>query len=275
MATHRAAGRAQIRPLQATGKGTRRDTQAMSANAVKVSVLGVLATATIAAPIASAAATSTDEPAAAPAEAVTVIPAAAPVAPSEDQAIVPVEVTGENNDVVDTAQYSETEAADFVAEAPKPGVQAADGQNAANQDSSAVIAAPTSAGGYMSPGMGAPVTSSFGWRTHPVLGYSKFHNGVDYGLSCGTPAVAAKSGVVTDSSYNGVSGNRVVVDHGDGTSTEYFHLQSNSVSAGETVQRGQQVGKVGTTGRSTGCHLHFGAVKTATGEYIDPLSLFR
>ncbi len=273
MATHRASGRAQIRPLQPVGKGARRDPQAMSANAVKASVLGVLATATIAAPIASAA-TSSDETSAAPGEAVTVIPAAAPAEPAQDQAIAPVEVT-ENSEDTDTGQYSETVAADFVAEGPGADVTSAGNQIAPTQDSSAAIAAPSSPGGYISPGLGSPVTSNFGWRTHPVLGYSKLHNGVDYGLSCGAPAVAAKSGVVTDSSFNGTSGNRVVVDHGDGTSTEYFHLQSRGVAAGETVQQGEEVGKVGNTGRSTGCHLHFGAVKNSTGEYFDPLSLFQ
>ena len=81
-------------------------------------------------------------------------------------------------------------------------------------------AAPASSGGYIDP-VNAPITSGFGGRMHPVLGYFKGHNGVDFGASCGTPVKAAKAGTVVAVEYNSASGNRVKVDHGNGVITGY------------------------------------------------------
>ena len=109
-----------------------------------------------------------------------------------------------------------------------------------------------------------PYTSSFGWRTNPVLGYSELHDGTDIGASCNTPVYAAASGTVTQASpewATGGWGNRVVLDNGwiNGyqVSTGYNHMSSYIVGNGQWVSRGQVIGYIGTTGLSTGCHLHF------------------
>ncbi len=106
-----------------------------------------------------------------------------------------------------------------------------------------------------------PYTSAYGWRTNPVLGYSEFHDGLDIGSSCGTPLYAAADGVVTDMYYGGGWGWRLIVDNGwiNGVqvSTGYNHAQRYIVGPGQWVSRGQVVGYTGTTGLSTGCHLHF------------------
>ena len=122
--------------------------------------------------------------------------------------------------------------------------------------------------------MGGPITSGYGYRTHPVLGYSKMHEGVDFGASCGTPVHSAQSGTVVAVEYNSASGKRVKVDHGNGVITGYFHLQSYGTSVGATVEAGEVIGYVGSTGRSTGCHLHFAKMDEA-GNYSNPMSLLR
>jgi len=115
-----------------------------------------------------------------------------------------------------------------------------------------------------------PVTSGFGIRRHPVHGDMRQHNGVDFGASHGTTVVAADSGTVLISTYNSSYGNYVVVDHGNGMTTLYAHLSSRSVSVGSSVSRGQQVGLVGSTGVSTGPHLHFEV--SINGTRVNPLT---
>ncbi|MDO5049609.1 MAG: peptidoglycan DD-metalloendopeptidase family protein [Actinomycetaceae bacterium] len=106
-----------------------------------------------------------------------------------------------------------------------------------------------------------PVTSPFGYRFHPILGIQKLHAGTDYGAPCGVPALATANGVVTEVSYNSVSGNYVTLNYGliGGNSYQsmYIHLQGAAVGVGQQVKRGQVVGYVGNTGGSTGCHLHY------------------
>lgn len=107
--------------------------------------------------------------------------------------------------------------------------------------------------------------SGFGMRFHPVLDVWKMHNGTDYPVGCGTPVYASAAGTVTHAQYRGPSGNAVEIDHGDlngdaagsSFSTHYFHLSAFGVRLGDHVEQGQFIGLVGTTGRSTGCHLHF------------------
>jgi murein DD-endopeptidase MepM/ murein hydrolase activator NlpD len=98
-------------------------------------------------------------------------------------------------------------------------------------------------------------------RLHPVLGYWKLHDGTDFGAGCGVPIVAAASGRVVWSTYQGGYGNQVLLNHGmvNGApmATSYSHLSGFAVSPGQYVSRGQRIGYVGTTGYSTGCHLHF------------------
>jgi murein DD-endopeptidase MepM/ murein hydrolase activator NlpD len=101
------------------------------------------------------------------------------------------------------------------------------------------------------------ITSRFGVRQHPVFGDMRFHGGIDIGAAHGTTVVAADAGSVIISTYNSSYGNYIVISHGNGMTTLYAHLSTRSVSVGDSVSRGQQIGRVGSTGVSTGPHLHF------------------
>jgi murein DD-endopeptidase MepM/ murein hydrolase activator NlpD len=119
----------------------------------------------------------------------------------------------------------------------------------------------------------APVTSPYGMRFHPVLQVWKLHDGTDFGAGCGVSIRAAASGEVIERYFNEGYGNRVLVSHGtlDGKSTvtAYNHLSGYAVSVGEQVSRGEVVGYVGSTGYSTGCHLHFMLYRN--GGTVDPM----
>ncbi|MER2063034.1 MAG: peptidoglycan DD-metalloendopeptidase family protein [Alkalibacterium sp.] len=114
------------------------------------------------------------------------------------------------------------------------------------------------------------ISSPFGYRTHPVTGEKKsFHAGID--IAGSGPIVASRAGTVKAASYSDTYGYRVIVDHGDGYSTLYAHLQAGmNVSTGQSVSQGQQLGIMGTTGRSTGVHLHFEIHRG--GEPVDPMN---
>jgi murein DD-endopeptidase MepM/ murein hydrolase activator NlpD len=116
-----------------------------------------------------------------------------------------------------------------------------------------------------------PITSGFGSRFHPILHIYRMHTGIDFGLSCGTAVYAAADGTVVSSGWAGGYGNRVVIDHGwvagADLATTYNHLSRVVVHSG-SVRRGQLIAYSGTTGLSTGCHLHFEAL--ANGTYVDP-----
>ena len=133
---------------------------------------------------------------------------------------------------------------------------------------------PTSvlASGFVRPVEG-PITSRFGPRFHPILQVWKLHTGTDIGAACGTPVKAAKDGSVTSAGVAGGYGNRVVLDHGQGLATTYNHLSSYAAAVGMQVRQGQVIGYVGTTGLSTGCHLHFevmvNGVLVDSGPYLD------
>lgn len=115
------------------------------------------------------------------------------------------------------------------------------------------------------------ISDSFGWRIHPIRGGWVFHSGTDIAAGCGTPIFAAGSGVVTYAGANGGYGNYVEIDHG-GVSTGYAHTQWGAilVGVGQYVEVGQQISSVGTTGSSTGCHLHLEARRGGVAE--DPAS---
>ena len=116
------------------------------------------------------------------------------------------------------------------------------------------------------------LSSLFGNRTHPITGRPNNHTGIDIPASRNTEIYAAKSGVVVTSTYNSSYGNYVVVSHSDGTSTLYAHMNSRNATVGQTVSQGQVIGYVGTTGSSTGNHLHFEV--RVNGSRVDPVDYF-
>ena len=125
--------------------------------------------------------------------------------------------------------------------------------------------------------VGSPVegriSSGFGDRSHPVLGFRKGHNGIDIAVDYKTSVVATAEGKVLHAGRKGSYGNVIVIDHGNGIQTVYAHLSRVDVAKGSTVCRGQQIGQIGSTGRSTGPHLHYEVVQK--GRQIDPSSFMR
>lgn len=119
------------------------------------------------------------------------------------------------------------------------------------------------------------VTSPFGWRTHPITGRRNLHGGIDIAAPNGTPIMASKAGVVVISQYGSSYGNYVVISHPDGTRTLYAHMSQRNVSAGDTVRQGQTVGLVGSTGSSTGNHLHFETwTGSSSSSRVNPMQFF-
>ncbi len=112
------------------------------------------------------------------------------------------------------------------------------------------------------------ITSEFGWRTDPINGNRAYHNGVDMAAAEGTPIVAAYDGIVTDAGYNWSMGNYVIIDHGTGLYTIYMHASKLHVAKNDIVAGGERIADIGTTGRSTGPHLHFSVRKD--GVYVSP-----
>ena len=112
-------------------------------------------------------------------------------------------------------------------------------------------------GGNMIWPISGPITSEFGWRTHPIFGSARFHSGLDIGGDYGMPIHAAASGVVIEAGWIGGYGNTIMIDHGSGVSTLYGHNESLAVSVGQQVNQGDVVAYCGSTGNSTGPHCHF------------------
>ena len=127
-----------------------------------------------------------------------------------------------------------------------------------------------SSSGWVCPVPYYTLTSPFGMRVHPISGKWKMHNGVDLAAAQGTPIYAAKSGKVTVTSFQaGGAGYYVSINHGDGFSSIYMHMTHYIVSPGQYVTAGQVIGYVGSTGGSTGPHLHFGI--SYNGKYVNPM----
>ncbi len=128
-------------------------------------------------------------------------------------------------------------------------------------------------GTFMWPSTASTITSPYGSRTHPITGRVRNHAGVDIGASYGSAVYAANSGTVLVAGWNsGGYGNYVVIDHGGGLTTLYAHCSSLCVSTGQSVSKGQVIAKVGSTGMSSGPHLHFEVLQN--GSTVNPMSYF-
>lgn len=112
------------------------------------------------------------------------------------------------------------------------------------------------------------ISDDYGNRIHPTLGIQKFHNGIDLAAPSGSPILAAYDGRVVAAAYNASMGNYIMLNHGDGLYTIYMHASKLYVSEGQSVSRGEKIAGVGTTGRSTGNHLHFSVRRN--GDYVSP-----
>lgn len=165
-------------------------------------------------------------------------------------------------------EAAEQRAKEREAEAKEAEAQAA--QNAQN-----LVSGTPGQHGFVMPVQG-PMTSGYGQRFHPVLKVWKLHDGTDFGAPCGAPIRAPYAGTVKEAYYNGGYGNRLMIDHGvvDGSpvTTGYNHATSYVVGTGAKVEQGQLIGYVGTTGYSTGCHLHL--MTWIGGQLVNPMSWF-
>ena len=115
-------------------------------------------------------------------------------------------------------------------------------------------------------------TSDYGWRTSPINGRETFHNGIDMAVDEGTPVYASCSGTVQETGYSDVYGNYIIISHGNGLATLYGHLSETYVSSGDATKNGTCIGRTGSTGMSTGPHLHFAVFKY--GRPIEPEQFF-
>ncbi len=152
--------------------------------------------------------------------------------------------------------------------------------NNTNNSGSGVVSGGSTGGGTVSTGGGGGgwiwpttarrISSAFGYRDQPTAGASTYHQGIDIDGNTGDPVWAARAGVVTIAGWGSAAGNYVKIDHRDGFSSIYMHLNSYCVSAGQMVSAGQTIGVMGSTGVSTGDHLHFGIAKN--GAFVNPCS---
>ena len=114
-------------------------------------------------------------------------------------------------------------------------------------------------------------TSDYGWREDPITGVRSFHTGTDMACPQGTPILASQSGRVSSVGYNRIYGNFIIIDHGNGYQTLYAHQYKTIAKKGQWVSQGTKIGLVGSTGYSTGPHLHFTVYKN--GKTVNPFSL--
>jgi murein DD-endopeptidase MepM/ murein hydrolase activator NlpD len=150
-------------------------------------------------------------------------------------------------------------------------VQAFSGERGSSPVTPAAASPAAGAGPAAPAGLALPegrITSQFGWRTDPLTGTNRFHNGVDVAAAYGTDVPSAGPGRVVFAGVQGGYGQTVVVEHQDGVRTRYAHLSHIAVSTGAEVEGGALVGRVGSSGRSTGAHLHFEVLER--GRPVDP-----
>ncbi len=153
-------------------------------------------------------------------------------------------------------------------QAPAVGGTTSSGGNGGTTSSGTTSAPSGGGGGWVRPCSYTSITSPFGYRVSPTSGASTYHQGVDLDTGTGWPVVAAKAGTVTIAGWGKAAGNYVQINHHDGFSSIYMHLSSIGVSAGQHVSAGQYIGATGSTGVSTGDHLHFGI--SLNGVYVNP-----
>ena len=135
----------------------------------------------------------------------------------------------------------------------------------------AVTAGQVPAGSAMLWPVDARITSGFGRRVHPILRFARMHRGIDFGASWGTPIHAAADGQVARAGWAGGYGRQVRIAHGDGMATSYSHMSRMIVEPGSLVRQGQVIGYVGSSGLSTGPHLHYEVLQH--GQAVDPMSV--
>lgn len=155
--------------------------------------------------------------------------------------------------------------ATYTTVAPATTAPSGNGGNSGGNNGSST---PSSGGSWLRPCSYTYMSSPFGFRTSPTAGASSYHQGVDLAAPANTPVYATRSGIVTTTTYSGSAGYYVTINHGDGFSSIYMHLNNYVVSAGQAVSAGQLIGYVGRTGIATGYHLHFGIAYN--GAYVNP-----
>lgn len=166
---------------------------------------------------------------------------------------------------------AEAEAAAKEAAAREAAAKAAAAQNTSADPAGAGAAVVSGNGTFTHPCPGyRRISSTFGYRIAPLKGASTNHKGVDFAAASGTPIYAAAGGTVTSARYSGNAGNMIVINHGNGLQTYYMHCSKIYVSAGTKVTKGQNIGAVGTTGNSTGPHLHFQVM--SGGRAVNPMN---
>lgn len=155
-------------------------------------------------------------------------------------------------------------------DAAESGTETATGENSSDSTASDYVEPPTYTGGVFTWPCPSSrrVTSEYGNRISPTAGASSSHKGIDIGASYGADIVAAADGEVIYSGYSAAAGNHVIISHGNGLCTVYMHASALNVSVGDIVSAGQSIAKVGSTGISTGNHLHFGV--SLNGAYVSP-----
>lgn len=154
--------------------------------------------------------------------------------------------------------------------APSVPISDPNGSNSNNSGSNSSGSDVTVGSSWLVPCSYKKISSPFGFRESPTSGASRYHQGVDLAANAGTPIVASRGGTVTLASYSNSAGYYVTINHGDGFSSIYMHMTNYVVSSGQKVNQGQTIGYVGSTGISTGNHLHFGIAQN--GAYVNPCS---
>lgn len=121
------------------------------------------------------------------------------------------------------------------------------------------------------PHKGVYISSLYGYRIHPITNKWQFHSGVDIAAPKGTPVYAIANGKVIMAKPNGTAGNEIRIDHGNGVISKYLHMHQRTVKVGDIIEVGQIIGTIGSTGSSTGPHLHFGL--SVNGKKVNPINI--